>query len=149
MQKFSVAGGSAPTPLRFAPRPPTWPSCCHFLTTCIFRLFHHFWLGALFSILSSSLLITCPYHLIHSPMPFYLACFSNPSAPPYSFYLPILLHTLTSPWLFPFFSKLPFHFPSCTMFHFHKMLPIFQKFDTPSLSFSKKNFFHVTTLRIL
>ena len=56
MQKFSVAGGSAPTPpclrrLGASPRFPDLrqPSCFQFLTTRIFRLFHHFWLEAVIS----------------------------------------------------------------------------------------------------
>ena len=58
-------------------------------------------------------------------------------------------HTLTLPRLFKFFSKLPFHFPSNTMSHFHTTLLILHNFDKPSLSFLKKTFFCVTILRIL
>ena len=41
--------------------------------------------------------------LLHSPLPFYPTFSSNPtspSAPPFSFYPLISLHTLTLPWLF-------------------------------------------------
>ena len=48
-----------------------------------------------------------------------------------------------------YFSKLRAHSPSNTMSHFHITLLILRNYDKPSLSFSKKTFFHVTTLRIL
>ena len=105
---------------------------------------------AFFSILLSSLLITCPYHLT----PFAFAILSNVFFKPYisvsSFVF--FLSTNFAPqidltMLFQF-SKMPFHFPSNTMFHFHTALPILHNFDKPSLSFSKKTF-DVTTPRIL
>ena len=74
---------------------------------------------------------------------------TSPSAPPYSFYPLISLHTLISPWLFQFFSKLPLHSLLNTMSYFHMTLLILSKYDIPSFSFSKKTFFLVTTLRIL
>ena len=79
--------------------------------------------------------------LLHLPLPFYPTFPSNPtspSAPPYSFYPLISLLTLSSPWLFQFFLKLPFHSLSNTMSHFHITLLIVHNCDKPSLSFSKK-----------
>ena len=82
--------------------------CCPFTPSII----------AFFKTLSSSFLTT----ILYSPLPFYLMFPPNPvfpSPPHYSFYPLILLHTLISPWLFPFFLRLPSRFPSniiCILF---------------------------------
>ena len=107
---------------------------------------------AFFSIISSFLLITCPYHLT----PFAFAILSNVFFKPnisISFSIFFLSTSFTphiaSPWLFQFFSKLPFHSLSNTMSHFHTTLLILRNCDKPSLSFSEKTFSLVTTLRSL
>ena len=84
--------------------------------------------------------------LLHSLSPFYPMFSSNPtcpSAPPSSFYPLILFHTLTSPLLFQFFSKLPFHSPSNTIFHFYKLIAllILRNFDELSLFVGHACFF--------
>ena len=71
------------------------------------------------------------------------------SSPIFFFYPLISLHTLTSPWLFQFFSKLPFHSPSNTMSHFHITLLILRNCGKPSLSFSEKTISLITTRRTL
>ena len=160
-----VAGYTSPPPQLLSHLPSVWspalsifnPTFFTLSSTCIlhvsvgrprFRFPFTSIIIAFFSILSS-LLITCPYHLT----PFAFAIQSNVTFIPNIsirssiFFLSTnFTHTLTSPWLFQFFPKLPFHSPSNTMSHFHTTLLILCNGDKPSLSFSEK-ISHVTTLR--
>ena len=96
-------------------------------------------IGALERILEGGkveLLQHCPYHIA----PFTFVILSNAffkpsvsSAPHYSFYPPVTLHTLISPWLFPFFLRLLFS--SNTVFYFDITMMVYGK---PFFSFSKK-----------